>query len=265
MRTAAYLTFTRANRKAGHSRARVILIVELKPFRSARFQGGRAGEALFTYGLIQLSTLSLAAYITYHRKRPFQSGQENTHVVRSRTQQTVKETDDEHTRAKLLSRCRHLNRSRADAAVPTVPAGPGDVLSIPPSQPWDRRPKASSAAAEPAQQTAETCSAAVPDEPRITIDLECREKVVCKMSHRQGRVCNRSRRRYADGSVVCKGGKDKLTGLWTWEDHYCRTAKIGTKDFGHDCQTVEVSGDVVTFTRKKGKGKKSVWKIESGS
>ena len=56
MRTAACLTFTRANRKAGHCGARVILIVERKPGRSARFQGGRAGEALFTYGLNPLST-----------------------------------------------------------------------------------------------------------------------------------------------------------------------------------------------------------------
>ena len=63
-----------------------------------------------------------------------------------------------------------------------------------------------------------------------------------------------------------KGGRHKLTGTWTWEGrHYCRTAKIGSKDYGHDCQVVEVSGDVFTSTRKKGKGKSSVWKIEPGS
>ena len=132
------------------------------------------------------------------------------------------------------------------------------------AQPTEQTPEASSAAAEPAQQTAETSSAAVPDEPRITTEQEFREKVVGKrLTTKGGYVIVQE-----DGTLMGafgKGGKDKLTGLWTWEDHYCRTAKIGTKDFGHDCQTVEVSGDVVTFTRKKGKGKKSVWKIESGS
>ena len=133
------------------------------------------------------------------------------------------------------------------------------------AQPTEQTPEASSAAAEPAQQTAETSSAAVPDEPRITTEQEFMEKVVGK------RLTNKSGYSMIqdDGTMTGafgKGDKDKLTGPWTWEDQYfCRTAKVGTKDFGHDCLTVEVSGDVVTFKRKKGKGKKTVWKIESGS
>ena len=52
MRTVPRLTgFTRANRKAAHCGARVILIVERKPGRSAEFQAAGAGEPLFTYGL----------------------------------------------------------------------------------------------------------------------------------------------------------------------------------------------------------------------
>ena len=52
MRTVPRLTvFTRANRKAAHCGARVILIVERKPGRSVEFQDEAAGEALFTYWL----------------------------------------------------------------------------------------------------------------------------------------------------------------------------------------------------------------------
>ena len=43
--------FARANRKAGHSRAGAILVFGRIPGRSAGCQGGRAGEAVFTYGL----------------------------------------------------------------------------------------------------------------------------------------------------------------------------------------------------------------------
>ena len=121
------------------------------------------------------------------------------------------------------------------------------------------------AAAEPAQQTTDASSAAVPDDPRITTEQEFREKVVGK------RVTNKSG--YAilqeDGTITGafgKGGKDKVTGTWTWEgQYYCRTVKLGSNDPGYDCQVIEVSGDVLTSTRKKGKGKSSVWKIEPGS
>ena len=51
MRTVARSTVPRANRKAGHCGARVILIVERKTGRSAGFPGERAGETEFTYWL----------------------------------------------------------------------------------------------------------------------------------------------------------------------------------------------------------------------
>ena len=115
-----------------------------------------------------------------------------------------------------------------------------------------------------ASHSAQQVSAADPDE-RITTEQEFGEKVVGKrLTNKAGYSIVQE-----DGTMTGafgKGGKDKLTGPWTWENQYfCRTAKIGTKDFGHDCLVVEVSGDVVTFIRKKGKGKSTAWKIEPGS
>ena len=139
------------------------------------------------------------------------------------------------------------------------------VLALAACQPMPEVPEASSTTAQPVQQTAEASSEAVPSESRVTTEQEFREKVVGK------RLTNK------DGYIVCqedgtmtgafgKGGKHKLTGTWTWEgEYYCRTLKVGSKDYGHDCQVIEVSGDVFTSTRKKGKGTSSVWKIEPGS
>ena len=139
------------------------------------------------------------------------------------------------------------------------------VLALAACQQVPQVPEASSAAAQPAQQTAEASSAAVPNETRITTEQEFREKVVGKrLTNKDGYVIVQE-----DGTMTGafgKEGKHKLTGTWTWEgQHYCRTVKTGSKDYGRDCQVVEMSGDRFTFTRKKGKGKRSVWKIELGS
>ena len=70
-----------------------------------------------------------------------------------------------------------------------------------------------------------------------------------------------------DGTLTGTFGNKELTGTWSWEDEfYCRSAKLGKKDIGDDCQVVEVSGDRLIFVRKKGKGKKSApYQIEPAS
>ena len=89
---------------------------------------------------------------------------------------------------------------------------------------------------------------------RITTEQGFREKAVGKkLVQKHGYVIV-----HDDGTLTGAFGKKKITGTWNWEDtYYCRTAKLGKKDFGHDCQVVEVSGDGLIFIRKKGKGKKS--------
>lgn len=104
--------------------------------------------------------------------------------------------------------------------------------------------------------------AAAPSETRITTEQEFRAKVVGRrITNKDGFVIV-----HEDGKLTGafgKGGKHKLTGTWAWKgQHYCRTVKIGSRDYGRDCQVIEVSGATFASTRKKGKGKRSVWKIE---
>ena len=70
-----------------------------------------------------------------------------------------------------------------------------------------------------------------------------------------------------DGTMSGYFGGKPLTGNWNWEDgYYCRTGKLGGKSLGEDCQIVELSGNRLTFFRKKGKGGKSgPYKIEPDS
>ena len=107
-----------------------------------------------------------------------------------------------------------------------------------------------------------TSWAGAQDESRIMTEEELREKVVGKrITNKDGYVII-----HEDGTVTGafgKGGKDKLTGTWTWEgQHYCRTLKVGGTDYGRDCQVIEVSGDTLASTTEKGKGERSVWKLE---
>ena len=99
-------------------------------------------------------------------------------------------------------------------------------------------------------------------EGRITTEQELREKVVGKrITNEDGHVVI-----HEDGTVTGafgKGGRDKLTGTWTWEgQHYCRTLKVSGTDYGRDCQVIEVSGDTLASTTERGKGERSVWKLE---
>lgn len=98
---------------------------------------------------------------------------------------------------------------------------------------------------------------------RIATEQEFREKAVGKkLVYKKGYVIV-----HDDGSLTGTFGKKKITGTWSWEDeYYCRTGKVGKKDFGHDCQVVEASGDSLVFITKKGKGKKSApYQIEPES
>ena len=112
------------------------------------------------------------------------------------------------------------------------------------------------------QYVARLKKAAAPSEGRITTEQEFRTKVVGRrITNKEGYVIA-----HEDGKVsgaFGKGGKHKLTGTWDWKGkHYCRTVKVGSRDYGRDCQVIEVSGDTFASTTKKGKGKRSVWNIE---
>ena len=112
------------------------------------------------------------------------------------------------------------------------------------------------------EPVSEASSAAAPNEMRITTEQELREKVVGRrISNKDGYVII-----HEDGTVTGafgKGGEHKLTGTWTWEgQHYCRTLKVGATDYGLDCQVLEVAGNTLASTTEKGKGERSVWKLE---
>ena len=69
---------------------------------------------------------------------------------------------------------------------------------------------------------------------------------------------------HEDGSLGGEFGESPLTGTWSWEGKFlCRIARHGNKNLGLDCLAVAVSGDNVTFTRKKGKGKKVTYRLEA--
>lgn len=98
---------------------------------------------------------------------------------------------------------------------------------------------------------------------RITSEQEFRDQVIGKkLVVKGGHVVV-----HEDGTLSGEFKKKKITGTWSWEDqYYCRTGKLGGKDFGHDCQVIEVSGDTMTFKGEKGKRKKGAsYQIEPES
>ena len=98
---------------------------------------------------------------------------------------------------------------------------------------------------------------------RITSEQEFRGHVIGKkLVNKGGHVVV-----HEDGTLSGEFKKKKITGTWSWEDqYYCRTGKLGGKDFGHDCQVVEVSGNTMIFKGNKGKRKKGAsYQIESES
>ena len=138
-------------------------------------------------------------------------------------------------------------------------------LALAACQPVQQVSDMPAAAAQPTHQTTATSSAAVPSAMRITTEQQFKEKVVGKkLTSKNGYSIA-----HEDGTLTGafgKGGKDKLTGTWQWEEQYfCRTATVGKREFGYDCNVVEASGDMLTFTREKGKGKSTQWRIEPGS
>lgn len=60
----------------------------------------------------------------------------------------------------------------------------------------------------------------------------------------------------ADGTTRGKiRNRGKYHGNWAWQGRfYCRNLMIQKKETGTMCQTIEISGDQVRFTRDKGKG-----------
>ena len=102
-------------------------------------------------------------------------------------------------------------------------------------------------------------SAANSSKRKIETEQEFREVVVeRRLSSKHGYSMV-----HEDGTLSGDFGGEALTGTWSWDSKYfCRTAKLGSKKFPPNCQTVTVTGDKVTFGRNKGLGKKSKYRLE---
>ncbi|WP_298261099.1 hypothetical protein [uncultured Litoreibacter sp.] len=63
-----------------------------------------------------------------------------------------------------------------------------------------------------------------------------------------------------NGKMSGKFGEAKLKGKWKWSKGFaCRSASLGKKDLGSDCQIVETNGKQIRVTRDQGKGKSVVY------
>ena len=111
-----------------------------------------------------------------------------------------------------------------------------------------------------AQTRGKTSSKTASSRKRITTEQAFRDLVVGrKMSNEHGFSML-----HEDGSLSGEFGEGRLSGTWSWEGKFlCRIARHGNKNLGLDCQAVAVSGDKVTFTRKKGKGKKATYRLHA--
>jgi len=67
-----------------------------------------------------------------------------------------------------------------------------------------------------------------------------------------------------DGKVEGKGPKvGDIHGSWEWKDGlYCRDIVIDGEPLPHDCQSVSIAGDTVTFSHNDGSGISVSWSIE---
>ena len=100
---------------------------------------------------------------------------------------------------------------------------------------------------------------ASPGKRRITTEEQFRDGVVGKrVISENGYVVM-----HEDGTLSGKAGGKKITGKWWWKGKYlCRTAKLGGKSRGQDCQTIFLEGDKLTGHRKKGKGEPFAFRIQ---
>lgn len=96
-------------------------------------------------------------------------------------------------------------------------------------------------------------------ERRITTEEEFRRVVVDRKHNASwGYTINRK-----DGSIRGFYKGKFVSGAWSWEgEYYCRDVMIDTRDLGHDCQVVTVSGNKIVYTRKKGSGKTATFELE---
>ena len=68
----------------------------------------------------------------------------------------------------------------------------------------------------------------------------------------------------ATGSVNGEGPDEvPISGNWTWnETYYCRDISIDSVPLPHDCQTVTLDGNIVSFIHDKGRGITLSWVLE---
>lgn len=67
----------------------------------------------------------------------------------------------------------------------------------------------------------------------------------------------------ADGQITGRALGGDVTGSWTWQDGYfCREMIWGGDLIPHNCQTVEVGGDLLRFTADRGNGDSTALRIK---
>lgn len=65
----------------------------------------------------------------------------------------------------------------------------------------------------------------------------------------------------SDGTVDGDINGERPVGTWDWKNNqYCRSFKLGSKDFPYQCHVVEVSGMTAQFARDDGTNSRG-WKL----
>jgi hypothetical protein len=68
---------------------------------------------------------------------------------------------------------------------------------------------------------------------------------------------------FADGTSTGKFEPGIYSVTWEWKGKYmCREGKMGDRDLARNCLKVETNGEMMRFTRDKGKGRVSEWTFE---
>ncbi len=92
----------------------------------------------------------------------------------------------------------------------------------------------------------------------ITTKAELKSKVVGRsFVEPKSKAWFRLRR---NGKLAGGVGKDKLTGVWQWQDKYvCYNRALGGKKLPGDCIVIQTNGKNIATIRAKGKGRKTAY------
>ena len=94
-------------------------------------------------------------------------------------------------------------------------------------------------------------AAAIESGRRLTTEKEFRELVVDRQLTAARTILSYT----GDGLIQGKSRGEQIEGIWRWAGALlCRTATVGTRNLGLDCQEVFVIGDLVVIVRNEGLG-----------